>query len=434
MKVHYQEKMAAFVDHELNADEHREIAEHILLCSDCRKLHDEVKLGASLSAFAGRVDAPREVWDRIESALNQPAEVDARKSTLMFRFAAAAIFLFIGVAAIATLVYRSKTPALGLRPAETADVADQPAVNNSPDKLPRTVDNEIARIGATPQEEPRPRPSVEKVVIPNDPKSRRRPEMQSAAVTRNLRVEKAGWNVDILGEGKANDGLPDTSKLGVGETLETNELSRAVVEVADIGRVEMEPNSRLRLIETRSSRHRIALDRGKMKAKIFAPPRIFVVETPTATAVDLGCEYTLEVDGDGNTRLHVTGGFVSLERAGRATIVPSGAVALTRKGKDVGTPFADDASEAFVEALSRVDFTDYSDKSLRDVLTTARVKDSISLWHLLSRVRAKERGEVFDALSERVKPPRNVTRAGVLTLEKAMLDDWWLLIEENWYE
>ena len=33
-----------------------------------------------------------------------------------------------------------------------------------------------------------------------------------------------------------------------------------------------------------------------MSARIWAPPRLFYVNTPSAVAEDLGCAYTLEVD------------------------------------------------------------------------------------------------------------------------------------------
>ena len=48
-------------------------------------------------------------------------------------------------------------------------------------------------------------------------------------------------------------------------------------------------------------------------ARVVAPPRVLVVETPAADAVDLGCAYALEVEADGSTRLSVTSGQVALE-------------------------------------------------------------------------------------------------------------------------
>src|SRR4030095_190075 len=115
------------------------------------------------------------------------------------------------------------------------------------------------------------------------------------------------------------------SKLAVGEYLETDSSSRARIEVAEIGKVEIAPNSRVKLVGTSEKQHRLSLERGGLHAKIVAPPRLFIVDTPSAVAVDLGCEYTLEVDRAGNSKLNVTSGYVALERRGKKSIVPAGA-------------------------------------------------------------------------------------------------------------
>ena len=63
--------------------------------------------------------------------------------------------------------------------------------------------------------------------------------------------------------------------------------------VGEIGSVEVEPNTRLRVVAAQPGEHRLALERGEIRAKITAPPRLFFVETASGTAVDLGCEYKL---------------------------------------------------------------------------------------------------------------------------------------------
>jgi hypothetical protein len=151
-------------------------------------------------------------------------------------------------------------------------------------------------------------------------------------------------------------------------------------------------------------------------------------------AVDLGCEYTLEVDKAGNSRLHVTSGYVALERDGRESIVPAGAVCLTKKGKGLGTPFSDDATELFQKALYRFDFEGGGAAALEQVIKEANLYDALTLWHLLSRVAPADRGRVFDALAARVKPPKIVNREGVLRLDKKMLEAWWTEIETLWFE
>src|SRR5436305_8200413 len=91
-----------------------------------------------------------------------------------------------------------------------------------------------------------------------------------------------------------------------------------------------------------------------------APPRLFFVDTPAGTAVDLGCAYTLAVDSTGNGLIHVTGGYVEFDRDGRRSIVPLGFLAEMRRGGGVGpgTPHAEDAPYARRRALAALDVSD----------------------------------------------------------------------------
>jgi hypothetical protein len=59
------------------------------------------------------------------------------------------------------------------------------------------------------------------------------------------------------------------------------------------------------------------------------------------------------------------------------------------------------------------------------VLRGARKADALTLWHLLSRASAADRGRVFDALNAAVPAPQDVTREGIGRGEHAMLDAWW---------
>src|SRR2546430_219327 len=82
--------------------------------------------------------------------------------------------------------------------------------------------------------------------------------------------------------------LGATGALQVGQWLETDDSSRAVILVGDIGHVEVKPDTRIRLVRAQRSEHRLALERGEIYAKVDAPPRLFFVDTPAGTAVDLG--------------------------------------------------------------------------------------------------------------------------------------------------
>jgi hypothetical protein len=248
------------------------------------------------------------------------------------------------------------------------------------------------------------------------------------------------WNVARLA-GVPSIGassITESARLNVGEWLVTDEASRAQIDVADIGHVEVDPNSRLRLVATNESEHRLALAQGKISALIYAPPRLFFVDTPSAVAVDYGCAYTLEVDERGRSILHVTSGWVALEAEGGESFVPAGASCVTEKGSAPGTPHRAEASARFIDALAEIDFSD-DIKTRRDALNVIldeanRKRDALTLWHLLARVEGGDRARTFERLNHLVTVPAGVTREGILRLDHEMLNQWKDRIETAWYE
>lgn len=255
-------------------------------------------------------------------------------------------------------------------------------------------------------------------------------------VNENL-ADKRAWRVKRL-DGTPTVGaerISNNGELGVGEWLETDGKSKAQIAVGSIGSVEVEENTRVRLLETQPTEHRLELARGKMSAHIWAPPRLFFVNTPSAVAADLGCAYTLEVDDEGSSLLRVTSGWVALELQDRESVVPAGAACETRPTLGPGTPYFEDASSVFRQSLKTVDFDpDVHTRSaaLVWILDQARSKDTLTLWNLLARVDGEDRARVYDRMAALSPPPAGVTREGVLALDQKMLDAWRDDLELTW--
>src|SRR5262245_52864393 len=256
---------------------------------------------------------------------------------------------------------------------------------------------------------------------------------------RNGSVQPSGpsWQVATL-NGRPTIGAKSISgqgRLGVGQWLVTDQNSSAQINVASIGQVQVDPNTRIRLVQTQPTEHRLELARGQMSARIWAPPRLFFVDTPSAVAADLGCAYTLIVDDSGGSLLRVTSGWVALELKDRESIVPAGAACQTRPSLGPGTPYFEDASNVFRQTLRTVDFDpDAAARSaaLNAMLDQARPKDTLTLWHLLTRVEGEDRARVYDKMAALFPPPAGVTREGVLALNQQMLDAWRDAMETTW--
>ena len=231
------------------------------------------------------------------------------------------------------------------------------------------------------------------------------------------------------------DGFPGTTRLRPGETLQTGNTSEAQVKIANIGQLQISTNTRIRLLVTRSNEHRIALDRGRVEAQTWAPPRLFIVDTPSASAVDLGCKYSLQVQDDGSSLLHVTVGLVAFEFDGRETIVPAGAFCRTRKSAGPGIPFFEDSSAELQAAVQKLESARdglVRTQQLEIVLREAHVRDALSLWHLLPRMDPQSRGLIYDRLAELLPPPPVVTRDGIVALDPQMLESWRKVVSQLW--
>lgn len=233
----------------------------------------------------------------------------------------------------------------------------------------------------------------------------------------------------------ASKGFGNTGRLSVGQWLETDDKSRAQISVGSIGHVEIDPNTRVRLLETLPTEHRLELAEGRLSARIWAPPRLFFVDTPSAVAADLGCAYTLEVGRDGSSMLRVTSGWVELQLKDRESMVPAGAACETRPGIGPGTPYFEDCSTNFRNQLTAIDFGEGPDTrslALTNVLNESRPRDTLTLWHLLSRVDGADRVRVLEKIEIFVPLPAGVTREGILRLEPEMLARWRSALEGTW--
>jgi hypothetical protein len=213
-------------------------------------------------------------------------------------------------------------------------------------------------------------------------------------------------------------------RMAAGEWVETDTSSKARIIVGTLGTVDVAPGTRVRLGNVGPSEYRLALAHGTISAQINAPPRIFIVDTPASTVVDLGCAYTVTVGDDGAGELKMTTGWASLEFKGRESLVPAGAICRTKPGAGPGTPYFDDASPAFKRAVNDFDAGADAGRALDVIMQEARIRDTLTLWHLLSRVDASQRIRVYDRIAGFEPPPPRVTRDQILALDADALRKW----------
>src|SRR5437764_1994553 len=135
--------------------------------------------------------------------------------------------------------------------------------------------------------------------------------------------------------------VPRQRTLRSGEVVQTGRSTLRIT-APSIGTIDVAQNTTLQLVESRSGRYRLDLRAGTIHAKTTSPPGVFIVETPRATAIDLGCEYALSVRPTGEGHLHVTAGWVALNYGFTQSLVPANASAEIDSNGDLTAPVFDD--------------------------------------------------------------------------------------------
>lgn len=231
---------------------------------------------------------------------------------------------------------------------------------------------------------------------------------------------------------RSADGAVSRGIVAPGGVVETDARSSAAITVGRIGRAELGPGSRLRLLGAGASEHRLSLERGTMHASIDAPPRYFLVQTASALAVDLGCVYTLSADERGNGLLTVEEGEVELQHGDVRVAVLAGNSAALRNGSGPGLPFPVRASTALRRAIETYDADPEGVGALDAVLAAADARSTITLWHLLQRERPEARERVFVRLAAISPPSATVTRERIVRGESGALQRWRTDLQPAW--
>jgi hypothetical protein len=213
-----------------------------------------------------------------------------------------------------------------------------------------------------------------------------------------------------------------------GQTIDTSDAVSATIKSEFVGEIDVERDSRIRVLSAHDDQQRFALDHGVIHALIWAPPSTFVVDTPSAKTVDLGCQYTLRVALDGTGFLTVEIGWVAFQWHQVESFIPAGAACTTRPRYGPETPYFLDAPAGLTQALRRFDTAGDWD-ALAAALPLARQRDGLTLWHLLQRTKGAQRGEVFDRFAALVRLPPAVTREAILRGDQQAIDAGWNALE-----
>ncbi len=225
-----------------------------------------------------------------------------------------------------------------------------------------------------------------------------------------------------------------------GTWIRTAEEQRTL-QVPTLGEFSLWPDTELQVQTMSDELAKLYLLRGRMSAFVYpdVPARFFQVNTPAALCVDLGCQYELTVEANGNTFVRVSLGQIAFENGERSVYVPTGAACRANPENGAGLPFFENSSgdlRQSVDAFDRASFAGQDRRPLaREIMKHAtREKDSLTLFHLLSDPDSSIALAAQQRLVELVKPPQGLSAQ---QLESSPDDHirslWYEELELLWY-
>jgi hypothetical protein len=225
----------------------------------------------------------------------------------------------------------------------------------------------------------------------------------------------------------------------VGQTIDTTGQASTKLEAPFFGEVSLDSNSRLQVLASSGGNQRLALRRGTMHALIWAPPASFLVETPSAKTIDLGCSYTLTVLPDDSGILSVQTGWVAFQNGPIESFIPAGAVCHTRPRLGPGLPYFESAPQDLRDAVAKYDST-AGREGLNAIVSSVRKEDALTLWHLVVRTSGADRDLVVQRLAAFIP---GIDSSGLKAGNSKAIDqawnmlalggaDWWRMWKHNW--
>ncbi|MGB4857932.1 MAG: hypothetical protein WBP11_01255 [Dokdonella sp.] len=233
---------------------------------------------------------------------------------------------------------------------------------------------------------------------------------------------------------ESSSGRKESGSLAPGSIIATGAGQTTTLSVARIGTVMLSADSRLQMISTRAGEHRVRLDIGHLRARIWAPPNYFGVESGRAEVIDLGCDFDLWKQADGRGLVYVRNGWITYRVASQEVLVPAG-YAVRFDARDFSTPLRPGATPAFANAVQSLELMIAEDGPDADTIRTmsesvarfASDSDAYTLLSLLSRQPRLATSSIYTRLAAALSVPANDTEHRRAWTEGSpdAINAWW---------
>lgn len=220
-----------------------------------------------------------------------------------------------------------------------------------------------------------------------------------------------------------------SGKIRQGESLLTENNSKATVLVPRIGNIDIDENSLLLLVKAKDGNNRIRLQKGAIKIVNMTNMPDLAIDIENCVVIDRSGQFSISIDENNIAKIFVEFGFVEIQHDNQTVYLNEGYNCEIRDGYKIGTPYRSDASESLKEEVKNFDYNGVEENTIEKIIKAATPKDMLTLLELIPRTSKLKRQVLFQAIANNFPPPENVTRAGIINGDLHMLYLWWQEIE-----
>lgn len=212
--------------------------------------------------------------------------------------------------------------------------------------------------------------------------------------------EMSNWKLISLKGGAFINGVK-SDKVNVGDWIQTDSVSSVVLKIVNVGDVSIEPNSKVRFIQSDGNVSKIEVLYGTVNTSTSQADK-FVLQASNMKVQDKGGSYSFKVDEKGNGVIYVNNGIANVESGNKSAVVTDGTFCLYKPEHGIGTPFRKDSKPEFQNALFQYDFNNGGMPSVYYAMANALPQDYSSLLNLIPRVDEQTKYLVLNKLGKLV--------------------------------
>jgi RNA polymerase sigma factor (sigma-70 family) len=226
-----------------------------------------------------------------------------------------------------------------------------------------------------------------------------------------------------------NKPITSSEPVSEGDIVTTENASTAVINIKNLGEIEITPGSSIRRLEDKNTAKLIS---GKLSISTSSEEEYLFIEVPTAVVEEyfLSCDYTIDLKKTKSVIVQVSSGWLRIVSGKYVSIVPEGYELKILFGSGMSIPTAIESPSILPLWLEQYLFSGKKTDVLNSILDAAVNTEAITIWNLLKRVILDHRELVYEKLNMLVPHPEGVSKDGILNLNDDMLQLW--LDEIDW--